>query len=327
MGPLIWLADASGRDVCAVSDLDLDAEDGIGEDAPCDFELTLARDASGRRVVPEGGWLWYMEGTPAGGVVDSVTSPGDGTVTCRGRTWAGVLARKVIDPGDGHVAVSGEGNAVIARVLSLCALPGLMAASTAQSAVRVPATELDRFCTAWDGLWEALRAAGARLEMGRLQGGPVVLSAVPSRTLEARGEDASLSVTLAHRVVNHLVCAGEGQGGERVRADLYADEAGRVSEAQSLFGVDELAEYYGYSSADRERLVADGTRRLRGYQTRGEAEVTLSPGGPWALGDRVRASDPVTGATVEATVSGRVTKVAGGAASVAWTATDARVRR
>lgn len=319
----MWVADASGRDLFAVADYDLDHAEGIGEDAEGDFELSFSRDAAGRPRALSGGELAYVEGTCVGGVVDSVRSR-DGTMSYTGRTWGGVLAHKVIDPGDGHVTVSGEGNAVVADVLSRCGLAGLMAASTEASGVTVPATDLDRFCTAWDGLWKAMRAAGARLAVTRHQGGPVTLSAVPATVTEARGEDAELDVTRTRLVVNHLVCAGEGQAGERVRVDLYADASGAVSETQTISGADEVAEYYDYSSADRERLVEDGTKRLRGYQTRGEAKVTLSPGGPWALGDRVRASDG-HGTEAEATVSKRVTKADGGVVAVEWAATDATI--
>lgn len=324
MGPLMWVADATGRDLFAVTDFTLDHAEGTGKGAECDFELSFASDAAGRRRTLSGGELAYLEGTCVGGVVDSVQSAG-GTMTYRGRTWGGVLAHKVIDPGDGHVRVSGEANAVVADVLSRCALSGLMAASKASGGLTVPTTDLERFCTAWEGLWQALSAAGARLSMARWQGGPVTLSAVPRATRELAGELVSLDVTRARSVTNHLVCAGEGKGGERVRVDLYADATGAVSETQTLFGADEVAERYSFTSADRALLVEDGTRRLRGHQALSSAKVTLPDGGGLELGDVVRARDEATGLVAEATVSKRVTKVRGGVMTVSWEASGATV--
>ena len=58
---------------------------------------------------------------------------------------------------------------------------------------------------------------------------------------------------------------GTGEGTDRIHVDLYMDAAGNVSETQSLFGADENAEVYDYTTADRDTLIEDGNKRLKDY--------------------------------------------------------------
>lgn len=311
----MWVASADGTDLFAVDDFELDAAWGADEQ---DFSLSFSRDAGGTPRVLAGGELVYMDGSEVGGVVDSVESDtASSKVTYTGRTWHGVLARKVVVPPSdaSNVVVSGDANAVIADLLARCDLAGAFAASRSASGIDVGTYAVPRFSDLYSALCGALSTAGARLDAARCQGGPVTLSASPVATVGGTSETVDMEVRRAHRVTNHLVCAGSGEGTARTVVHLYADERGRVSRSQTLSGVDELAELYDYSTADEATLVEQGTKRLKSAQGAGSVALSVDGEARWHVGDVVSAMDPATGVSAEAVVTKVVCKVTGGVVS------------
>lgn len=314
--PPMWVADASGRDLFAVTDYELDAAWGSGEQ---DFSLNFERDSAGRERTLSGGELVYIDGTEVGGVVDFFdSSTADGSMTYSGRTWHGVLSRKVVMPpsSGGNVVLSGDANAVLRDLLSRCSLGGAFAVRDGAAGIEVPPYTVERFGDAYTAAKEALATAGARLAIERPQGGPVTLWAEPADMRLASGDAVEMEVTRAHRTVNHLVCGGTGEGGARVVVHLYADASGTVSRRQTLFGVDEIAEFYDYTSADEPTLVKDGTKRLAGYQAQGGTELQLDSDRVWHVGDTIRGVDVRTGTEATATITKVVCKATGG--SLTW---------
>lgn len=298
--------DASWARAGALRAFSLDMEFGGGE-ATNDFELAVPPG-----VFLEVGALVYADGTEYGGVVDGFgidcsKSPAKRTYT--GRTWHGVLAGKVVVPEGDHFSVEGDANACVAAVIDRVGDCGLFEAESAPSGIEVPRFDLPRFCDAYTGLRRMLASAGARLSVAR-ERGRVLLSAVPaSPTVETSATCASLRLAANERPVNHLVCAGEGEGGERAVVHLYADASGAVSREQSLFGLDEVAELYSFTTADEERLVEGGTERLRGYQDAVEASMSVPEGGPLTVGDVVSCRVPEAGASASAEVESVVVSV------------------
>ena len=120
------------------------------------------------------------------------------------------------------------------------------------------------------------------------------------------------------RPVNHLHCAGTGELSERLTLDLYADENGRVSKTQTLFGIDEVAEGYDYSNADMERLEEDGTKKLREYQSQGSVEVYLPTGVELRVGDMVFAADRSSGIGLQAMVAKKIVRGSSGVVTVEY---------
>lgn len=323
---MIW-TDAEGVDQGVILDYELDLAYGSGDDPENDFELT---PLDGTRL--EGGCLWYVDGTPWGGVVDSCSfdTSGAGSVSYRGRSWQGVLAGKVVCPPAGaeHYRMEGEANAAIAALLAHVGLSGLATVPAGGSGVEL-GRDLDRFCTAWDGLVDACREAGARPEL-RFERGALVVTAVPRRTWgsEVDSDLLDLSGEREWRPVNHLVCAGEGEGGERAVVHLYADASGAVSRTQALFGIDERAELYEYTSADEEALVENGTKRLADYQGQGELDVTVRDGSAgMEVGDVAVGRASALGLVVEAEVTKKIVRATGLTVAVSHEAGRASARR
>lgn len=323
---MIW-TDADGVDQGVITDYDLDLAYGIGDDPENDFELV---PLDGTRL--SDGCLWYVDGTPWGGVVDrcGFDTSGAGRLAYRGRSWQGVLAGKVVCPpaGSEHYRMEGEANAAIAALLDHVGLSGAATVPAGGSGVTL-GHDLDRFCTAWEGIVDACREAGARPEL-RLERGTIVVTAVPRRTWgsEVDSDILDLSGEREWRPVNHLVCAGEGEGGERAVVHLYADAEGRVSRSQSLFGLDERAELYEYTSADEDALVENGTKRLSDYQGQGELDVTVTEGSlDMEVGDVAVGRASALGIVVEAEITKKIVRATGLTVAVSHEAGRASARR
>ena len=139
---------------------------------------------------------------------------------------------------------------------------------------------------------------------------------VPTIENEADSDLMEFTVTRAHRVVNHLVCAGEGELSERVVVDLYADSSGNISQTQTFSGVDEVALYYNYSGANQADLISDGTKKLKEYQTNGGAEIGEVGKGDWHVGNVLQVRDNNTGTVVDAIIAKKIVKVERGVLTV-----------
>ncbi|MDY4041331.1 MAG: head fiber protein [Collinsella sp.] len=313
----IVVSGPDGRDLGATTAYALDLSVG---DTGNNFELA----APGMPISQ--GCLVSIDGTEYGGVVDSAELVGEGgssTVTWSGRTWTGVLLGRVLAPDAGrdYLDVAGEANAVLSQLVSRMGLSGLFEVPAADSGVRVQ-HRFERFVDGYTGIRRMLAASSAKLVIRRVDGS-TVLRAEPARTAGG-GVDSDLIDFTAKRdwrPVNHLVCAGTGELASRKVVHLYADERGNVSRTQTLRGVDEVAELYDYSNADEAKLVEDGTKKLRAYQTGGTVDVTVRGGLDLDVGDTVTGEvrgGGVPDSTVTARVVKKVVKASGGLLSVSY---------
>lgn len=325
--PVLVYTDASGVDAGSVGDFELDMEFGT-DGQSCDFEATFA----GPRL--KGGELVYIDATEYGGVVDQVeTLSTSEAATYRGRTWHGVLACKVISPDSGkdYYTLSGDLNACIRTVVSRLGLTGLFRGRAGSCGISVTNYQFERYVDAYKGLCALCASKGAVLRMAHAadtSGGRVELWAEARRTAgddECDSDVMEVGITENHRVVNHLVCLGEGELKDRVVVHLYADASGDVSQAQTLKGRDEVAEVYDYSGADRETLVEKGTERLKEYQVAGSvtADAVDAASYDWHVGDLLSAADMAHDRQVTAPVVGKVVKVSMGVLTVDYAVGDA----
>lgn len=268
----------------------------------------------------DGGELVYIEGTPFGGVVDSVArSSTTDLLEAHGRTWTGMLAGKVLRPpsGSDHLTVSGDLNTVISQLLGRVSLSPLFAAPAEPCGISVTNYRFERFVSAYNAMRAMCSSVGAALRVRR-EGGVVWVYAeeAPVWTGEADSDLMSLEITSSHTVVNHLVCLGEGEMQARVVVDLYANRQGRISQTQTLFGADEVADIYEYTAADRTELIKKGTERLQEAQTDGSVRCGLLQEADWQVDDLISAYDAATDTSVTAPVTKVVAKLSMGVLSV-----------
>lgn len=311
---VVVVYDSKLGNVRELQDFELDLAFGSDENS---FELTCAAD-----LAPREGQFAYIDATEYGGVVDEAGyeagRDASGLATCKGRTWHGILAGKRLLPnsGSGYLSVSGKAGAVLA---SLIARMGLSAVFSAASDDAPVSYTFDRFCDAYSGLKALAKANGRKLAMRR-KGSKVELSLPPAVDYADKVDSDLLDFTLTsvHRCVNHLVCAGEGELEDRAVVHFYADAAGNVGHAQTLFGVDEICALYDYGNADEEKLEEEGRKKLKEYQTRGSIEVDVHDDIDVDVGDVISARDNAHGRTVTATVAKKIVKVSRGVATYSY---------
>ena len=282
-------------------------------------------------TVIEPGAYVYVPDTEWGGIVDDEdVDSGEMRVVYGGRTWHGVLAGKVLSPRDGedHIVMDGDANACLAEIVERADLGSLFSVDPLPSGIAVDGYELARFTDAWSGIRAMLASAGARPELA-FGGKTVRIRAVAavdwSDAEDFDGDRAAVRIKRSWRSVNHLVCAGEGELGERVVVHLYADADGNVSRTQTFFGADEVSELYSYTSADEEQLVENGTKRLEDLQDGGSASVTVEPGA-YAIGDTVGAVDPHGGSSVTAVIEKLIVSIEEGVPRIEYKTGDAAQR-
>lgn len=306
--------DPERGDLRELLDFELDLAFGSDENA---FELTCAEG-----LAPAEGQVVFVDATEYGGVVDETSydagRDATGTVTCKGRTWHGVLAGKRLlpDEGSARLSVSGKAGDVLASLVERMGLSGLFSAASDDTAVSYT---FERFCDGYSGLKAMAKANGRKVSMRR-RGGKVELSLPPAVDYASKVDSDLLDFTLTsvHRCVNHLVCAGTGELEDRAVVHFYADAAGNVSHTQSLFGVDEICALYDYSNADEEKLEEEGRKKLQEYQTQGSVEVEAHDDIDVDVGDVISARDNAHGRTVSATVAKKIVKVSRGVATFSY---------
>lgn len=311
---VIVVNDSALGDVRELSDFELDLAFGSDENA-----LSLECDAS---YAPTEGQFVFIDGCEYGGVVDETTydagRESSGSVTCKGRTWHGILAGKRLlpDSGSGYLSVSGKAGEALASLIERMGLSGLFSAAADDTAVKFT---FDRFMDGYSGLKAMAKANGRKVAMRR-KGGKVEISLPPIVDYANKVDSDLLDFTLTsvHRCVNHLVCAGTGELENRAVIHFYADAAGNVSHTQSLFGVDEITALYDYSAADEAQLEEEGKKKLKEYQTQGSVEVEAHDDIDVDVGDVISARDNAHGLTVTATVAKKIVKVSRGVATYSY---------
>lgn len=310
----IIIADSTNTAQRLVEDFDLDM--AFGDDENC-FTLTLPPI----EAPPQKGYA-YIDGTEYGGTIDSIkavkSSSGGRILKCKGRTWHGILAGKVIVPpdGDSHLVVEGGAGYVLNQIVSRIGLTDTFDVAPGGSSIKYT---FDRFTDAYSGLRKMCRANGLKLSI-RVVDGRAILSAsvIKDWSDEIDSDLVPFTIETIARRTNHLVCTGTGEMEERTIIHLYANAEGKVSQTQSLFGIDEIAARYDYSNADEEQLISDGTKKLRDMQSKGSINVTLPDGFDMDVGDLILARDNETGQTISAEVGKKIVKAKNGLVSISY---------
>ena len=320
MEPVLIYTDSTFTDQGAIQTFEMDLAFGVDEQ---DFEIGFSTPTL------TGGELLYIDGTEYGGIVDNITHSTETEFTIyKGRTWHGMLAGKIVKPpaNADYYTLSGDANTCIATLLTYIGLTDVLTARSTSAGITVN-YQFDRFTNAYNGLIKMLASADAVLRIER-HDGITELWAEPRNVItnEADSDLMEFTVTDAVRVVNHLVCAGEGELQERVVLDLYADASGNVSTTQTFFGVDEVAAYYNYSNADAEKLLEDGTKELASYQNGGGAEIEANQG-EWHVGDGIEVRDNQSGTIITSSIEKKIVKVKDGVLSVDYEVGDAAIRK
>lgn len=170
---------------------------------------------------------------------------------------------------DYHV-VNGEANTVIRGLIEYLDLSNIFTADEAESGILVKNYHFERYTDSYKGIRKMLAEFGGKLKL-TYKRDTVILSAVPlvdySLDEEFDASQVDFQVKKNYRPVNHLICLGSGNLKDRHIIHLFADEYGGIQpykttenpvcdgdyildkSQQVLFGVEEVADVYDYSSA------------------------------------------------------------------------------
>lgn len=267
----------------------------------------------------------YIPGTEYGGLYKRLeTDTKDNSVAVGGITWRGMLQYKIISPeaGQDYATDAGELNAVIGARVS-AAFPGLFTGSAESTGMTV-SYQYVRYCSLYDGLKALLKSVGYRMEIqydDELR--KVVVSAAPIVDYSAQIEyssdmNANYSMKLDRTGINHLICLGSGELKDRIVEHLYVDGDGVISQTQTFFGENEIAETYDYAGASREDLIQSGAEQLKGELNINEFRISLESEREVAVGDIVGARDYITGYTVTAPITTKIIKFEEGAVGIEY---------
>lgn len=307
-------ADPQGKELDFLNDAEVDVD--IGTDN--DFELTISMADYGENYAY--GNRVFIPDTEYGGLIEdmNVITKND-EIKLNGYTWRGLLTQKVVEPPDGadNLVLNGELNTVI-RELVGDRFGDLFIVEDVNTGVILKNWVVDRYATLYDTIMKFLYSSGYRLKIWYQQGertepGAVHLKAVPvvdySEQLEY-SQDANLDFNVRdyRRGINHLICAGGGEGTERIILHLYVQEDGSIGKTQFYTGLAERTAYYDYGNAeDEEKLEEGGMKRLTELQNYKKFEISVDDI-DLELGDIVGGREYITGTEVKKPVSGKIFK-------------------
>lgn len=291
-----------------------------------DFEVTVAASEWNPGTLGYGCRL-YIPNTEYGGIIQDIESvTATGNVILRGDTWRGMLAYRIIEPpsGQDHLVLSGELNTVIRELIG-DRFGGLFYVPEINTGITVRNWQVDRYVTLYDALMKLVDAYGYRLKISYIQPegleyGYVSVQAVPIVDYSDQQEysmEGNIHVDIrdCRNGVNHLVCAGEGENQQRAVVHLYVQEDGSIGETQYYSGLDEKADVYIFTSADKDQLKEDGTKRLKDLMNYKKCEMTVE-GVDLELGDIVSGYDEITDTQVKKPVIRKILKVQDGNVSI-----------
>lgn len=267
----------------------------------------------------------YIPGTEYGGLYKRLESDTkNNSVAVGGLTWRGMLQKKIISPpsGQDYATDSGELNAILGARVST-AFPGLFVGSSESTGVTV-SFQYQRYVTMYDGLKALLKSVGYKMQIEYDQVlRKVVVSAVPivdySSEIEYSSDmSADYSMTIDRTGINHLVCLGSGELRNRIVEHLYVNGNGVISQTQTFFNENEIAEVYDYAGASRDDLIQSGVDQLKGELNLNEFAIELESEREVQIGDVVGSRDYITGYTVTAPITTKIVKFEDGFVNIEY---------
>lgn len=287
-----------------------------------DFEVTVAASEWNPGTLGYGCRL-YIPNTEYGGIIQDIESvAATGNIILRGDTWRGMLAYRIVEPptGQDHLVLSGELNDVIRELIG-DRFGGLFYVPEIDTGITVSNWQVDRYVALYDALMKLVDAYGYRLKISYIQPegleyGYVSVQAVPIVDYSDQQEysmEGNIHVDIrdCRNGVNHLVCAGEGENQQRAVVHLYVQEDGSIGETQYYSGLDEKADVYIFTSADKDQLKEDGTKRLKDLMNYKKCEMTVEDI-DLELGDIVSGYDEITDTQVKKPIVRKILKVQDG---------------
>jgi hypothetical protein len=320
---MVTIADSSGKELRALRYKEYDFE--IGNETS---DFMISQLIPDWQDIPDNARI-YIPNTEYGGIYKRLeTDTKVGTISVGGYTWRGMMRNKIISPppGEDYATDMGDINTIIDRRVRE-AFGGVFVGGAPCGVSARGEFQYNRYCTLYDGLTKMLASVGYKMDIRynvRLK--RVVVTAVPiidhSERIEFSSDVSAHYYMLADKAgVNHLICLGNGELRNRIVVHLYADAKGRISQNQTFFGSDEIAQIYDYAGADRLQLIESGTQQLETLLATNQFSLDVE-GMTLEIGDIVGGKDYVSGTTMKASIVGKIHKSADGVETTEYTISD-----
>ena len=316
-------AESDGGEVGNVGD-EVEIDIDIGGDN--DFEMKMPQSSWTEEMYGFGNRI-YIPDTEYGGLLEDLkVKTKSSEVEWHGWTWRGLLTMKIVEPpaGADHLTVSGDLNDVVKQLVGT-RFGVLFVVSEEKTGVAVTDWKVDRYVTVYDAIMKLLENHGYRLDIKYKQeeypeNGAVHLKAV--KAVDYSGEveysrDGKLHFTIRdYRMgINHLICCGKGEDEERIVVHLYVQEDGSIGQNQFYTGLAEREAVYDYNSADQDKLIEDGTKKLKELMNFSSIDLTVEEE-YLELGDIVGGYEDITGISVKQPIAQKVLQIKEGTISI-----------
>ena len=322
----MMMTDANGRDVGTL-DYSISLDMDLGDTN--DFEFEVDQSIWDSELMGYGCRLYIPE-TEYGGIIGDIeVVTKTATATLTGDTWRGMLTKKIIEPpsGQDHKTVSGELNTVLNSLIEP-EFSGLFVVSQEDTGVEVSNFQFDRFCTLLSGLEDMLASVGYRLDIRYKSGDAGESGWVEIQAVEAENYSETIEYNRDNRInydardyrrgINHLICAGTGEGTDRTVLHLYVQSDGSIGSTKYYTGLEERVALYSYTSqADVEQLRKDGTKRLQELMNYKQFEMSVEDV-DMEIGDTVSGRDFTTGILVQKPIVQKILKIEKGKIQVEY---------
>lgn len=279
-------------------------------------QVQLKLHSSQKTEIAKGSLIW-SPGTEYGGIIQDIQSKletdGQRYVYYSGPSWSGRLSQRIVCPPTGadHYTLEGEANEALNTLMKYLELDYLFQTPEGNSGITLN-SDLDRFADGYSALRKAAAENDCRLSMKYDNTAKKVIIQFVKRETHGNytSDNSPISVTVGSPV-NHLVCAGTGELQDRVVVHLYIDNDGNVSQTQYYKGADDISTLYENTSADRDKLIEEGTKKLLEYQEVNQVEISVEDGSEdlYPLDDVIVGFDPVTGIKASSTIAKKVVSV------------------
>lgn len=307
------VADKDGKELGFLNsenEIDMD----IGETN--DFEITF-NVSEWTKEKCDYNYQLYIPNTEYGGLIEvRKTDTSNNTIVWGGLAWRGLLEKKIIEPpkNQEHLIVSGDANMIMKDIIG--DRLGNLFIIDEKSEIEIKTYRFDRYTTMLAGFEKMLASENARLKIYYKQGegieyGAVHLCAVPinnwSQEVEFSQDGKIQFETEDYRCgINHLICAGAGEGVNRDIVHLYVQEDGSITEQKYYTGLEEREALYSYTSVeDIEELKKDGINKLKELMNYKTINVDVE-NIDIDIGDIVGGRDYITGVEARMPVIGKI---------------------
>lgn len=227
----------------------------------------------------EVGSFIYCNNTELGGVVSELTIDSSAPqAVAKGITWRGLLEKKILCPSDSadYLVVSGTIKFILNRLVTLTGLASLFLVDGDDG--KTITWQFDRYCSLFNGINKMLSRNGYKLCINVVDCIPY-LSAEPIKVFDDSDQEVAkllkYKFTKKGFAINHLIGLGAGELSERQIVHRYVGLNGNISDTQTYFGTDEVADTLDYPNAESmDELIETVEDKLKELYVNDSIDIT-----------------------------------------------------